>query len=122
MKKIHGPENNSNIELIKTLEHQSVVSKAPIWKLVAKYLKTPKRKRPAVNLMKLTKFAKEGSTLLVPGRVLSMGNVPSYAFTLACESISSPAKLKLENSKVKLVTMVSLVQANPKGSNVKIIV
>ncbi len=122
MKKINGPENSSVIQTIKMLEHQSVVSKAPIWKVVAKYLKTPKRKRPSVNLMKLSKFAKEGAILLVPGRVLSMGTVPAHSFTIACDSSSLQTRTKLEKSKVKLISIATLVSSNPKGSNVKIIV
>jgi large subunit ribosomal protein L18e len=118
----YGPENADTITLLKQLEHAAHLNKAPIWTQVAKLVKMPRRKRVAVNLAKITKLAKEGCIIVVPGRLLSLGTVPEFSFTLAVQSCSEPARAKLAGKKVKLVTIKHLVEQNPKGSNVRIVV
>ncbi len=118
----YGPENAQTISLLKSLEHAASVNKAPVWNEVAKLLKRPRRKKVAVNLAKVAKLAKPGSTIVVPGRLLSVGPAPEVEFTLAVQSSSEAARKKLAGKKVKLTTIAALLGENPKGSNVRIVI
>lgn len=118
----YGPESNQVILVVKSLEHAAVANKAPIWRSVAKLMKMPKRKKPTMNIEKVAKLVKEGQTVLVPVRLLSLGEVPDFAFTIAVASASVPARAKFAGKKAKLVSILQLLEANPKGSGVRIIV
>ena len=118
----YGPENADTIALLKRLEHAKSANKAPVWGLVAKFVKMPRRKRVAVNLDKVAKLAKAGCTIVVPGRLLSLGQAPDFAFTLAVQSCSAAARAKMAGSKAKLLNISQLLEQNPKGSKVTIVV
>ena len=49
--------------------------KNPSWLNVANILSYPRRKRMEINLDKINDASKEGETILVPGKVLSQGNI-----------------------------------------------
>ena len=45
------------------------------WLEVAAALSTPKRKRISVNLSEIEKISKQGEKIVVPGKVLSQGDI-----------------------------------------------
>jgi len=74
--------------------------KKPFWQTIAKELAKPKRKSIDVNLFKINKFAKKNETIVVPGKVLSHGNL-NKQIKIAAFSFSEKAreKIKIANSK-----------------------
>jgi large subunit ribosomal protein L18e len=112
--------NPQLIELIKQLRKQSKEQDAPIWLDVADYLAKARSQRVAINISNLNRNTEKAEVVVVPGKVLASGAI-DHSITLAAFEVSAPAKVKLEAAKAKCITIKELMEANPKGSNVKII-
>lgn len=95
-------------------------TKKEIWKRVAEKLEKPARNKKGVNLWKINKYTKEGETVVVPGKVLSIGDL-EHSVNIAAYDFSDRAKEKIK-TKGKAMTISELVKENPKGSKVKIMV
>ena len=106
--------------LIFHLKKESRDKQAPIWLDVADHLARPRTQRVIVNLSKLSRHTKKADVVVVPGKVLGTGTI-DHAVTVAAFDISDTAKAKLEADKAKYITILELLEKNPKGSNVKII-
>jgi large subunit ribosomal protein L18e len=107
-------ERKSNPVLIETillLRKQ----KSPFWIKVAGVISRPKRKAVAVNVSKINKYTKEGDVVIVPGKVLSEGEM-DHKVTLAAVSASEGAK-----KKIKILKISELTSKHPKGDGIKII-
>ena len=74
MKRIRKTDRNK-VELIKELYELSKKEEAPIWKRIAKELEKSTKRMRTVNIYKIEKHCKEGETALIPGKVLSMGEL-----------------------------------------------
>jgi len=108
------------INLIQELKKKSYENKAPIWKDIAERLERPLRNWAEVNLSKIERHAKENETVLVPGRVLSSGEL-TKKLTIAAWSFSQKAKEKIKKAGGRCISISELVEENPKGKNVRII-
>ncbi len=112
----HGTTNIHLGKLIAFLERKARVNKAPVWKRAAELLARPTRKRVEVNL---SKIPSEG-VILVPGKVLSDG-MGSKA-TVAAFSFSAKAREKISKAGGKAISIAQLVETNPAGANVLILI
>lgn len=90
------------------------------WVEIAGLLSMPRSKRIEVNLNKIDKESKEGDTILVPGKVLSSGDI-SKKIRIAAISFSLEAEKKLKNKKCEIVRIKEEIEKNPKMQGVKII-
>ena len=117
MVKRTGPTNPQLKDLIMRLKK----SKVRIWRDVAEKLNKPTRRRIEVNFLRINRYAKEGETIVVPGVVLSAGNLEKK-LTIAAWRFSKKAREKIEASGSKAISIEELVKINPKGSNVRIMV
>jgi large subunit ribosomal protein L18e len=104
---------NRLIDVLKT-------KKKDMWKLVAEELDRPRRARVQVNISKLDLCFKDGSTLLVPGKVLGSGNTKKNLH-VAAFSYSGSAKKLIESSGGKAISIEELLKSNEDGKNVIII-
>lgn len=120
MAKRTGPTNLYLKQLIDTLKKKSVELNAPIWKTIAKKLEKSTRQKIEVNLSRIERYANDGDIVIVPGVVLSSGQL-TKPVNIAAWRFSSTAVKKIENAKGKCLTIEELIKENPKGSNVKII-
>lgn len=111
-----GPTNPNLKELIKELKTLSIKEKVGVWKAIAKELEKPTRSRRKVNLYKINKYSNDGETAVVPGKVLSLGQIDKKV-TVAAYQFSDAAKKKLSSS----ITIQELMKKNPKGKNIRII-
>ena len=107
-------ENKSNPVLLETILFLRK-QKSPFWIRVAAIISKPKRKSVAVNVSKISKHTKEGDVVVVPGKVLSSGEI-KHKITLAALSESEATK-----HKVKIIKIQELANKNPKGEGIKII-
>lgn len=95
-------------------------SKKPIWKAIAGRLEKPSRLRASVNIRKINKYTKDGETVVVPGKVLSDGEL-EHKVTIAALSFSYSTLKKLKG-KAECLNIHELLKKNPSGSGVRILV
>ena len=120
IRKLVKRKSNPNlVRLIDELLKASAMNDAPIWKDIAERLAKPKRLYAEVNVAKIQRFANEGETIVVPGKVLGGGRI-SKAVTVAALSFSETAKRKITEAGGKCITIKELVEINPSGSGVRI--
>lgn len=120
MVKRTGPTSYVLRRLIRTLSKASVRYNTQVWRALSEKLEAPSRKRSAVNLSKIGRYAKNGDFIAVPGKVLGLGEI-KCPITVAAVSFSSQAKKKIEAAGGRCLTIDELVLLNPRGSNVRII-
>ena len=91
------------------------------WKRVAGILSGPRRKSIDFNLQEISKNAKEGENILIPGKVLSQGEVDKKIKIIAL-NFSGKAKEKLSKSKNEIVTIIEEIKKNPGAKGLRIMV
>jgi len=107
------------ISLIQDLKKQAYEQKAPIWKDIARRLEKPLQNWPVVNLKRIDLYINEKETALVPGKVLSPGNLTKKV-NIAAWSFSEKSLEKIKKAGGKSLTIQELIQTNPKGKDIRI--
>lgn len=97
-------------------------SKRRIWREVFNWLNKPNNERVAINISKINRNTKENEIVIVPGKVLSNGNLDHKLASIAAVSFSKSAREKISNDGVIAESIEDLLNRNPEGKNVKIIV
>ncbi len=110
-------QRKTNPELVETI---IACKKNNSWMNVGSLLSGSKRKRANVNLEKINKEAKEGETIIIPGKVLSDGQIDKKVNVVAL-GFSKDAKEKLLNSKCKVSSILEAIKSNPSGKGIKIL-
>ncbi|MBT3450522.1 50S ribosomal protein L18e [archaeon] len=118
MVKRTGPTNLQLKDLIEELNSKS--RDCNLWKRVAKDLNKPTRQRRIVNLYKINKCAKDGETILVPGKVLSVGDIDRKV-VVAAYQFSDLAKEKILKNNGTIMSISELITKNPEGKKVRIL-
>jgi len=111
--------NPGLIGTVRLLRKKARESGAPIWRDVADRLASSRRRRVTVNVGRLNRHVKDEETVVVPGKVLGAG-VLAHAVSVAAFAFSGEAEAKILRAKGKCLSILELVEANPKGSNVRI--
>ena len=119
MAKRTGPTNPNLRNLIIELRDLSKQQNVNIWTRIAEDLEKPTRRRRTVNIYKIDKYTRDDETAIVPGKVLSIGNL-NKKIKVAAFQFSDQAREKI-NSIGKAITIKELIQENPKGNKVRII-
>jgi large subunit ribosomal protein L18e len=113
-------KTNPNLfKLIRTLKIKSNQEDVAIWKDVASKLEGSNRSTAEVNVSSINRYANENEVVLVPGKVLSNGNLDKKV-TVAALNFSSKAQEKIENAGGECLTISEILEQNPKGSNIRI--
>jgi len=109
--------NEEIIQLVNLLKKQP----APLWKTVAKLITKPSRKQVAVNIEKINKMSKGDAVVIVPGKILSKGNLENN-ITIVALKFSEAARQKLAK-KANLMSFPEFIkkQNDFKGIQIKII-
>jgi len=113
-------KNQQMQSLIKELKKSSIENKVNIWKRIATDLEKSTTKRSVVNLSKIDRYSKQDETIIVPGKVLSMGEL-NKKITIAAFTFSGEAARKITNAGSKAISIEELIKNNPKGNKVRII-
>lgn len=90
------------------------------WLPLAKRLAGSTRRYASVNLAKIEKTTTIGDTILIPGRVLSAGEV-SKKIRVCALGFSESAREKLNKTKSEAVSIIEEIKINPKAQGLKII-
>lgn len=108
------------VSLIQDLKAAAREHEAPLWRDLADRLAKPQANWAEVNVSRLERHAAEGETVVVPGKLLGTGRL-SKKLTVAAFQASGSARTKVEASGGRLLGLRELVEANPKGSDVRIL-
>jgi large subunit ribosomal protein L18e len=106
--------------LIHELKKQAIDNDAPIWKDIALRLQKSSKNWSEVNLDRINKYTNEKEIALIPGKVLSDGNLTKKV-TIAAWSFSGKSQEKIKNAGGNYMTISELIKSNPKGKDIRIL-
>jgi len=112
--------NQNMALLISELKKKSITSKQRLWKAIALELERPTRQRRVVNLSRIDRFTKEGEIIVVPGKVLSSGDL-NHKLTIAAWRFSETSIDKITSQKGKAISIEELMKSEIKGKKIRII-
>lgn len=95
-------------------------TKNKYWREIAKILSSSSRRYSSVNLSQIDKQTTPGDTVIIPGKVLSEGDLTKKV-RICSLSISKPAREKLKSTKSEYVTILEEIKKNQKAEGIKII-
>ncbi len=113
--RITGPSNYYHRKLIRDLWKTHI----KIWRTISKKLSGPRKNRVKANLYRINKKTRKNDIIVIPGKVLGIGDL-DHNLTIACLEYSKSAKKKIEASGSKLMLIEELLEQNPKGTGVKV--
>jgi large subunit ribosomal protein L18e len=112
-------QNPELLNILSSLRKKAKENDAPIWQDVADRLSSSSRRRVAINLSRLNRHTKDKETVVVPGKILGAGKL-EHPLIVAAFAFSEQAQSKISNAKGKCLTILELLNDNPKGSNIRI--
>ncbi|MBP1910183.1 50S ribosomal protein L18e [Methanolobus bombayensis] len=118
--KIQRKTNPRTPVLIAALKEEARQNEVAIWRDVAKKLEKPGKNYAQVNLSKINRYAKDGETVLIAGKVLGSGLLEK-AVTVAAYNFSATAMEKIAEVGGKCLTIEQIMEENPKGSGIRIL-
>ncbi|MEK6945720.1 MAG: 50S ribosomal protein L18e [Nanoarchaeota archaeon] len=110
-------QRKTNSILVKTVR---TTAKNEKWAEIATILSYPRRQRIEVNLDKLESEAKAGEVLVVPGKILSNGEI-NKKIKVAAFSFSQKAREKLLSAGCQVLSIEEEIKSNPEAKGVKIL-
>ncbi len=102
------------------LERAGKKQDAPIWSEASSLLSNPARTKVEVNLGRISRVAKDGQAVFVPGKVLGDG-VIEKKLTIGAFSFSAGARSKIEASGGTALSLEQFLRKYPEGSGVKLV-
>lgn len=112
--------NPELVTLIENLKKQASEKDIQLWKDIAIRLEKSSKNWPVVNLNRINKYTNEKETALIPGKVLSDGNL-TKKISIAAWSFSDKAQEKIKKAGGKYMTINELLNNNPEGKNIRIL-
>jgi large subunit ribosomal protein L18e len=120
MTKKNTKTNPMLITLIQELKKQANENDVPIWNDIALRLEKPSRNWSEVNLDRISKYTGEKETAIIPGKVLSTGDLTKKV-KIAAWSFSDKSLDKIKKAGGKHMSIEELLKSNPKGKDVRIL-
>ena len=90
------------------------------WLKVAQKLSSSTRKYDSVNLERIDKESKAGDTIIILGKVLSIGKI-TKKLRICSLSSSTSAFEKMKEAKSEAVSILDEIKSNPKAQGIKVI-
>ena len=106
-----------NPELIEIIR---LAKKNKNWQEIAGILSSSRRNRIVMNLETINKEAKDGETILIPGKILSQGEI-NKKIKMVANDFSEKAKEKLTKSKIKFLKINEEIKLNPNATGIRIL-
>ncbi len=110
-------KRKTNPELVQTI---LFAKKSKEWYGIAEILSGSRRNRIDINLEKINSQTKAGDIVIIPGKVLSLGEIDKK-IRICALNFSEKAREKLLNSKCEVVSILDEIKKNPKATGVKIL-
>lgn len=112
--------NPELVKLVRALRKGSRENEAEIWRAIADHLSCSRQGRVAANVSQLNRYTQGGETVVVPGKVLGAGRI-DHPIHVAAFDFSEQARSKILRAKGRCLSILELMEKNPKGTNVKIV-
>jgi len=106
--------------LVSMLKEASRANEAGVWREIAKRLEAPSKNFAEVNLSKISRYAQDGETVIVPGKVLGSG-ILEVGVSVAALNFSDSAATKIKDANGNCMTIEDLVKNNPEGKKVRVL-
>ncbi len=110
-------EKKTNPILIRTIIE---AKKKKNWNEVAAILSGPRNKKIGINLNRINDEVKEGDIIVVPGKVLSQGEI-TKKIKIAALNFSEKAREKILKAKGEISDISEEIKKNPEAKKVKIL-
>lgn len=120
MTKKNTKTNPILVSLIQELKKNASENDAPIWKDIAIRLEKPLKNWPVVNLDRISKYTKDKETAIIPGKVLSDGELTKKVM-IAAWAFSKNSQEKIKNAGGRYMSIEDLLKTNPKGKDIRIL-
>jgi large subunit ribosomal protein L18e len=91
-----------------------------VWLDLADRLDKPRRTHAEVNLGRIERYAREGETIAVPGKVLGSG-VLETPVTVAAAAFSGTAADKIDRADGEAIDLAEAAEIDPEGTDVRVI-
>ncbi len=104
-------------EIVETIR---AAKKKEKWLKIAGVLSGPRRSRINLNLTEIDKDSKEGDTVVIPGKVLSQGEIGKKIKVVAL-GFSEKAREKLMKSKSDPTSILEEIKKNPEAKSIRIL-
>ncbi|VVB68402.1 50S ribosomal protein L18e [Candidatus Norongarragalina meridionalis] len=111
----YGPENIQTLKLVTKLN-----KKKGLWRKVSQIICASRRRRPEMNVGRLAKVTKAGDVAVLPGKLLSGGEI-RHAVTIGCMGASAAAKKKIEAAKGKVLKLEEMFVKHADGKGVRLL-
>lgn len=108
----------TNNELVETI---IATKKKDKWLEVASILSSPRRESIDLNLGQIDFLAKDGEVVIIPGKVLSQGEIKKRIKIVAYK-FSGKAKEKLLKEKIQISSIMDEIKKNPEAKGVRILI
>lgn len=105
--------NKVLFDTLNDLRKLSNKSESQVWRAVAVKLAAPASQRSEVNVSKISKFAKDGETVVVPGKLLGDGSIDKKVTVVGFKASEGAIK-KIEKAGGKFVEIRDFIAKNPK--------
>jgi len=110
-------ERKNNPELVKTIV---AAKKKKNWKEVASMISCPRSKRKDFNLEEINEKVKAGEKIIVPGKILSQGDLDKKIKIIAL-GFSEKAKEKILKSKSEISNILEEIKSNPEMKGLRML-
>jgi len=110
-------KKKTSSDLVETIR---TAKKNEKWLKVAGLLSTPRRERAQINLDEIDKNSKEGDIMVIPGKVLSQGEL-NKKIKIVALGFSESAKEKILKSKCEAIYILEEIKKNPKANGIKVL-
>ena len=110
-------KKKTNSVLVETI---ILAKKNKSWNGVAGILSSPRRLKLEINLDEINKEAKGNEIIIVPGKVLSIGEI-NKKFKVVALAFSEKAKEKLNKAGCETSYIINEIKKNPDAKGVKIL-
>lgn len=90
------------------------------WSAVTRWISVPTRNLVSKNLSEIDRDTKVGDTVIIPGKVLSKGNLTKKIRVCAL-AYSEKAKEKMKESKSEIVFVIDEIKKNPKAEGIRLL-
>ncbi len=114
-------QRKSNPELRETIRKLRAAARqndAAAWNTVADALSKPSRSTPSVNLSRINRYADDGDTVVVPGKVLGSGHLDKDVTVIAFQFSDRAKQVIEETGETHLLR--NYVEQNENAANVRI--
>lgn len=112
--------NNQRLRLGSLANKEYRRSKQGIWKDISSEILSSRKNRASVNIGQISRYSVEGSSVIVPGKVLGAGKI-EHKVTVVALSFSQSAKAKITSIGGRCMDIAEFVKSSPKTKEVRIL-